>query len=362
MLSLTELVESKGYKNFMKYVYGWGASVVLVGALFKILHLPGASMMLTVGLLVEALIFFFSGFEPLHEELDWTLVYPELAGLSDEFDDDEAQVRSFERAHEAPQIIGVPVGGGVVVGGVQGAAGQVATGSGTGNVTNSGGVVGGGAVGYMGSPSALAKFDELLEKAEIGPEIFDKLGQGLNNLSKTAEKLADISDASLAVNQFSSSMKNASESVGKFDDVYQKSGEALKESVSTLSDSYVKTAQTFNESSTQLTVAYENFANKLTSEIDTVGKEGSIYSERLGLLNTNLSNVNAIYELQINNMNEQVNASSEYYKELQGVIGNIQSTVENTNKLNQGVVELEKNIASLNSIYGNMLSSVNFNK
>lgn len=356
MLSINELVESKGYKNFMKYVYGWGASVVLIGALFKILHLPGSSLMLTVGLLVEALIFFFSGFEPLHEELDWTLVYPELAGLSDEFDDDEAQVRSFERVHDIPQIIGVPVGGG---GGYAGGTAEGAPAT-----THAGGAVSGGGVGYIGggSPSALARFDELLEKAEIGPEIFDKLGQGLNNLSKTAEKLADISDAGVAVNSFTASMKNASESVGKFDEVYQKSGEALKESVNNLSESYVHTAQTFNESSNQLTEAYANFANKLTAEIDNVGTEGSNYTQKLGSLNSNLSALNAVYELQVQNMNQQINASQEYYNELHQVVGNIHQTVDHTNKLNQGVVELEKNIASLNSIYGNMLSSVNPNK
>ncbi|MGD9992775.1 MAG: gliding motility protein GldL [Salinivirgaceae bacterium] len=358
MLSINELVESKGYKNFMKYVYGWGASIVLVGALFKILHLPGSSLMLTVGLLVEALIFFFSGFEPLHEELDWTLVYPELAGLSDEFDDDDAQVRSFERVHDIPQVIGVPVGGGG--GGFVGG-----TAEGTPAQSHAGGAVsGGGGVSYVGggSPSALARFDELLEKAEIGPEIFDKLGQGLNNLSKTAEKLADISDAGVAVNAFTTSMKSASESVGKLDEVYQKSGEALKESVNNLSESYVNTAQTFNESSNQLTEAYANFANKLTAEIDNVGTEGSNYTQKLGSLNSNLSALNAVYELQVQNMNQQINASQEYYNELHKVVGNINQTVEHTNKLNQGVVELEKNIASLNSIYGNMLSSVNLNK
>ena len=52
----------------------------------------------------------------------------------------------------------------------------------------------------------------------------------------------------------------------------------------------------------------------------------------------------------------------EYYKGLNGMIDNMHHTVENTNKLNEGVKELEKNISSLNSIYGNMLSSVNFNK
>ena len=82
-MSIAELTESEGYKKFMGKVYGFGASIVLVGALFKIQHYPGASPMLVVGLLTEALIFFFSAFEPLHEELDWTLVYPELAGLDE---------------------------------------------------------------------------------------------------------------------------------------------------------------------------------------------------------------------------------------------------------------------------------------
>ena len=81
-MNITELVESKGWKNFMAKLYGWGASIVIIGALFKIQHLPGSGFMLTIGLGTEALIFFFSAFEPVHEEIDWTLVYPELAGMS----------------------------------------------------------------------------------------------------------------------------------------------------------------------------------------------------------------------------------------------------------------------------------------
>lgn len=69
---------SKKWKRFMAYLYGWGASIVLIGALFKIQHWPGAGIMLTIGLSTEAIIFFFSAFEPLHEEPDWSLVYPEL--------------------------------------------------------------------------------------------------------------------------------------------------------------------------------------------------------------------------------------------------------------------------------------------
>jgi len=67
-------------KKAMGFTYGMGAAVVIIGALFKIEHLPGASILLKVGLITEALIFALSAFEPVDNELDWSLVYPELAG------------------------------------------------------------------------------------------------------------------------------------------------------------------------------------------------------------------------------------------------------------------------------------------
>jgi len=77
-MSLYKIVRSKPYKNFMAKLYGIGASIVIAGALFKILHWPGADYMLMVGMLTESVIFFFSAFEPLHKDYDWALVYPEL--------------------------------------------------------------------------------------------------------------------------------------------------------------------------------------------------------------------------------------------------------------------------------------------
>jgi gliding motility-associated protein GldL len=74
------MATSRGYKKAMGYAYGIGAAVVILGALFKLMHWPGASLMLIAGLGTEALIFFLSAFEPVGEDLDWSLVYPELAG------------------------------------------------------------------------------------------------------------------------------------------------------------------------------------------------------------------------------------------------------------------------------------------
>ena len=67
-------------KKMMGFLYGMGAAVVIVGALFKLMHWPGAGPMLVVGLLTEAFIFALSAFEPVEKDLDWSLVYPELAG------------------------------------------------------------------------------------------------------------------------------------------------------------------------------------------------------------------------------------------------------------------------------------------
>jgi gliding motility-associated protein GldL len=67
-------------KKVMNFAYGMGAAVVIIGALFKLMHWPGASIMLIAGLGTEAFIFGLSSFDAVEEELDWTLVYPELAG------------------------------------------------------------------------------------------------------------------------------------------------------------------------------------------------------------------------------------------------------------------------------------------
>ncbi|WP_396602089.1 gliding motility protein GldL [Algibacter sp. R77976] len=78
------MAKSKASKKFMNMAYGLGAAIVIVGALFKIIHFQigplTGNVMLTIGLVTEAIIFALSAFEPVDDELDWSLVYPELAG------------------------------------------------------------------------------------------------------------------------------------------------------------------------------------------------------------------------------------------------------------------------------------------
>jgi len=74
------MAQSKKTKKIFNMAYGLGASVVILGALFKIVHWPGGTEMLIVGMMVEAAVFALSAFEPVDDDLDWAKVYPELAG------------------------------------------------------------------------------------------------------------------------------------------------------------------------------------------------------------------------------------------------------------------------------------------
>lgn len=98
-----KFLESKKGKNFMAKLYGIGAAVVILGALFKIQHWTFADEMLIVGLGTEAIIFFFSAFEKAHAEYDWSLVYPELAGMND---DNKSPVRELDNMLEKAKVDG----------------------------------------------------------------------------------------------------------------------------------------------------------------------------------------------------------------------------------------------------------------
>ena len=78
------MAQSKSIKRITNMVYGLGAAIVIVGALFKIIHFEigplTGNVMLTIGLVTEAIVFAISAFEPVDDDLDWSLVYPELAG------------------------------------------------------------------------------------------------------------------------------------------------------------------------------------------------------------------------------------------------------------------------------------------
>lgn len=298
-MNLAELVQSSGWKNFIAKLYGLGASVVIVGALFKIQHWPLAGPMLTLGLLTESVIFFFSAFEPLHEEIDWSLVYPELAGIPD---DETGELPSHGSGNQ-----------GAVSGGF-------------------GGGYGGAAGGGSGSV-ALAKFDEMLEKAEITPELFQKLGVGMKKFSENTANLNSMGEISAAATKYMGTINMANESLGK------------------LSDSYQATAKVINETGS----TYRNMADSF-SVIEVGGKS---YEQQLESLNKNLSALNAVYELQRKSADDHIKESETLYKGVQNMVKDLSESAIDAKKYRDQISKLSDNLSALNNVYGNMLSAMN---
>ena len=343
-MSLTEFVHSSGWKNFMAKLYGWGASLVIVGALFKIQHWPGAGTMLTIGLLTEAIIFFFSAFEPLREEIDWTLVYPELAGISEEDPTEFAHTLSA-RERDAIARGGGGFGGGFAGGfsGVQAGGGTAAQAGGTGGGGYGGGGYGGGGYGGGGyggggygggaGSAALAKFDEMLDKAEITPELFQKLGAGMQKLGDATSNISAMSDIAEASNKYMNTMNNANDALSRLTQSYQEATQA----VSATGSSYNTIAETI-------------------AEMQAGGKS---YQQQLEVLNKNLAALNTVYELQKKGADDHMKESESLYQGLQDLMKNLTESSDDTKRYRDQVAKLNENLSALNNVYGNMLAAMN---
>ena len=397
-INIEEIVTSKKWKNFMKYLYGWGAAVVILGALFKILHLPGASFMLMLGMGTETVIFFFSAFEPIHEELDWTLVYPELTGMTEE--DEIKGYRSSRKQGLGPEEIQEIITG-ILTSMPSGGTPAVVTSGSAATIQSAPAAVSG--VGVGGALVFTEKFNKMLENAEISPALFDKVSLGLNKLSDASSKIADISNSTIAVKDFSEKLFKASESVNNFNQNYSQSGQALSDSMVQLKDNIQKTAGIMSETGqnflagvdqsvktleNELSTAGQKVGSRITESVEQVaGKLGSAsdslastylklsetmsangksltdgnnnYKEQLEKLNKNMAALNAAHELHLQDANQHMKEAEKLYAGVDGMIKKLNTTVVETEKFTGAVETLNKNIASLNTVYGNMLSAIN---
>ncbi len=250
------------YVTIMPKVYGIGAAVVIVGALFKILHLPGANQMLMIGLSTEAVIFFLSAFEPKHEEPDWSKVYPELS------EDYEGPVN------------------------------QTAT-----RISN-----------RPGGESPLLKIDEMLKTAKVDQNLLDNLGKGLSNLANSATQMNNLSNAAVATNEYAKNVQAASASLAEMNKSYSSAMKAVSAMADASKDTgeYHAQVQKVTKNLSALNTIYEmelkdadshvknmnKFYESLTGAMQgltTVGANTSKFTSELGKLTDNLTSLNNIY-------------------------------------------------------------------
>ena len=319
-MGLDSFVRSKTYKQITAKLYGWGASIVIVGALFKIQHWPGATPMLIIGMGIESLIFFASAFEPLHVEYDWSLAYPELAGMED-LTEEEKQQRREEAAAKRNGLGGITVEGG----------GDI--------------VLGGG-----GSASATQELDKMLEDAKIGPELIESLGKGLQNLAETTNGLGSVAKAAETSETFIKNVGEASTQVTGLTAAYKKTADYLNKDL-LASGEYLASVQ-------EATSAVSTLANIYKETANTLSVGDASYIDELKTMASSLSSINALYEMQIQNSSAQLEATKNVQERIDNLVTNFADTAENVLKYKEQVNALSKKVGSLNDIYGNMLAAM----
>ncbi len=253
------------FSTIMPKIYGIGAAIVIVGAMFKILHLPGAGIMLGVGLTTEAVIFFLSSFEPKHKDPDWSKVYPEL---SDDYDGPSAK--------PAPRATGVT-----------------------------------------------ASLDKVMAEGNIGPELVKSLGDGMRNLADSARKMSNLGDAALATNEYTSNVKQASKSLSEVNKSYANITQYVGEIANAAKDTknYQAEVQTVTKSLGALNAVYEmelkdaqshvqsmnKFYSNVTDALNSMadaGKETAAFQTELNQLTTNIASLNKVYGSMLSAMKQ----------------------------------------------------------
>lgn len=308
----------------MGYVYGWGASIVMLGALFKLQHWQYSGLFLTIGLITEAFIFFLSAFEPPLDMPDWGKVYPEL--------------------REDYELLGL-------------------------EEVNSGKKRG---------------LDQMFSSSELSPELLDKVGKGLNDLSNAARGISDISSATLATDMYVRNLSSASESMNSFAEINKRANESLNSSINKLVDSYSLASQQLSDtgrgsieklirSSEEFTVnltetgkkiaeTINNASGSISNEMKNIGEGSKQYSGNLEKLNNNILALNETFGQQLQGTKTQFEASRRFSNDLNQMNEILASSVSELQKYKANAESLNQHLEALNTIYGNMLGAMSYKK
>lgn len=274
-MGINEIVQGKKFKNFMSKLYGFGASIVILGALFKIQHYKGAEIMLIAGLGTESIIFFFSAFEPPHQDPNWELVYPELA--TGEIDEEAQEARGSGKG-----------------------------GSGTG-VTD--------------------ELDKMLEEANIDNELLTRLGDGMKHLGDNAAQLKEVSSAAGATGSYVESLQAASDKVATLSESYDRASVAITGMTSDMEEgeSFGEQIQKVSKNLSALNNVYElqlkgssahleateKFQGQVTDMMQNLSdsvEDTRLYKENMSMLSKNLTDLNNIYGNMLKAMTVNNNA------------------------------------------------------
>jgi len=251
-------------------IVSWGATVVIVGLMFKILHLPGATWFIAGGLSAEAILFFLLGFQREPVEIDWRRAYPEL----DEDYDGELPKSSSKGA-------------------------------------------------VSGGFSNTAALDKMLDDAKIGPELIGSLATGLRTFGDKVNSISRVTDAGDATIAFTAKVKQATASYDTLNNAFEKASANLTELSSTTinSKAYHEQVNKMAKNVADLNAVYELELQDSSNHLKSMNKfyqnlsatmqnfndsvnDAKQFKDEVGRLAKNLGALNSIYGNMLSAMNQ----------------------------------------------------------
>ena len=303
---LQKWMDSVPGQTFLNYAYSWGASVVILGTLFKLTHLPGANIMLFAGMGTEVFVFFISAFD---RPFDKTQEGRDLPTHIDEEEIDREEAEA-EAAYNAGVQGSVIIDGGSVAGGAGTGAGVAATGvtgtGVTGTGVNGGGtiIIGGGAASAAASGSApasegsaqtiaggtqtvagaaqtvvspeaaqtAAAAAELAANHEVAMQLADAQANYLDELKRLTETLQKVSDQSVRLTRDSEEMENLNRTLTGICKIYEMQLKGASQQIGTI-DQINEQSKRMAEQIEQLNGIYARMIEAMTVNMNLKVKE-----------------------------------------------------------------------------------------
>jgi gliding motility-associated protein GldL len=291
--------ESYDGKNVVNIIYSAGASVVIIGALFKILHWPGASQVLMIGMFTEAFLFLIGTLEHPHPEFHWENVFPQLLEYGT-----KPELLEEKSKQPRPTLLGAGVAGAPVAA----ASGVAVTGAAT----------------AAAEPSAKAP--------GLKDEDFKALKEGIGELAKTATQFAELG--------------KVAQSGVKLNEKLVAAEAATSEYAAKLANVGIAT-DNLSQAASGLSGAY----TQIGADMKSVAEETKAYKAGVEQVGKSIAALNSVYELQLQAVNAQTAAQKE-------AVAAAKEAAEAQVAFAQSTKQLQKQVADLNGIYGNMLNAL----
>ena len=263
---LQKWLDSVPGQTFMNYAYSWGASIVILGALFKLTHLPGANFMLFLGMGTEVFVFFIAGFDRPFDKTEDGKDLPTHV-VDDEMPDEQSDAIVSGSGGQAVGGGTIVIGGGSVGSGSNGVAGDGAFAATTGGTVSGGTFVGGsgtfvGGGGVVGGVTA----PELPELPELNPDMEEATNNYVEELKKLTETLQKVSQQSELLSVDSEEMENLNRTLTGICKVYEMQLKGVSQQIGTIEEINDQTRK-MAEQIAELNRIYARMIDAMTSNM-----------------------------------------------------------------------------------------------